>query len=116
MSKDTDAVREGALVKRIKTEYIRNYWNRFTVQITVCPPGKMLRIQPRGYVFDCQQYFRQVCEKVGEKTANPNLFYLDYETGIETYLAVLNPHDSAVNSKDQGILIYIEFTAKTPAM
>ena len=115
MSKDTDAVREGALVKRIKTEYIRNYWNRFTVQITVCPPGKMLRIQPRGYVFDCQQYFRQVCEKVGEKTANPNLFYLDYETGIETYLAVLNPHDSAVNSKDQGILIYIEFTAKTPA-
>ena len=115
MSKDTDAVREGALVKRIKTEYIRNYWNRFTVQITVCPPGKMLRIQPRGYVFDCQQYFRQVCEKVGEKTANPNLFYLDYETGIETYLAVLNPHDSVVNSKDQGILIYIEFTAKTPA-
>ena len=115
INKDTGAVTENALVKRIKSTYIKNSWNRFTVQITVCTPGKMLKIQPRGYVFDCEQYFRQVCDKVGEKTLNPNLFYLDYGTGTETYLAILSPYDSTANQKNKGVKIYIELTAKTPA-
>ncbi|MCX6287860.1 MAG: ATP-binding protein [Bacteroidetes bacterium] len=110
-----DATKEEGLIKRIKSNYIREFWNRFTVQITVCNPGKMLRIQPRGYVFDCEQYFRQVCAKVGEKTTNPNLFFLDYGTGIETYLAILEPSDSTEVVKKPGVKIYIEFNAKTPA-
>jgi len=115
MIKDYNAGKEEALIKRIKSGYIRDFWNKFTVQITVCTPGKMLKIQPRGYVFNCEQYFRQVCEKVGERTANPNLFYLDYGTGTETYLAILKPIDSDENAKVPGIQIYIEFTGKTPA-
>jgi len=106
---------EDFLIKYIRAEYIKNFWNRFTVQITMCTPGKMLKIQPRGYVFDCEEYFKQVCEKVGEKTTNPNLYYLDYGSGIETYLAVLKPLDSFAKTKSSKVKIYIEFTAKTPA-
>jgi len=113
--KNSEAVKEETLIKRIKSEYIRDFWNRFTVQITVCTPGKMLKVQPRGYVFDCEQYFRQLYEKVGKKTTNPNLFYLDYGTGIETYLAMIKLQDSPENTRNPEISIFIEFTAKTPA-
>ena len=115
MNRNPVAMKEEELVKRIRSEYIRDFWNRFSVQITVCSPGKMLKIQPRGYVFNCEQYFRQVCDKMGEKTANPDLFYLDYGNGIETYLAIIAPADSDADQKNSGIKIYMEFTAKTPA-
>jgi signal transduction histidine kinase len=115
MTRDFNASKDEALIRRINSGYIRDFWNRFTVQITVCPPGKMLKIQPRGYVYNCEQYFQQVCDKVGEKTSNPNLFYLDYGTGIETYLGILKPHDSVKNSNAGEVKIYIEFTAKTPS-
>ncbi|MCX6284019.1 MAG: HAMP domain-containing sensor histidine kinase [Bacteroidetes bacterium] len=114
MLREYEATKEEALVKYIKSNYIRDYWNRFTVQITVCAPGKMLRIQPRGYVFDCEQYFRQVCLKAGERTSNPNLYFIDYGTGIETYLAMLEPSDSTDSGKMPAEKIYIEFNAKTP--
>ena len=114
MVRGYEATKEEALVKYIKANYIRDYWNRFTIQITVCAPGKMLRIQPRGYVYDCEQYFHQVCLKAGERTANPNLYFIDYGTGIETYLAMLEPSDSTEGSKLPAGKIYIEFNAKTP--
>jgi len=115
MASDTGSAIEDALVKRIKSAYIRDFWNRYTVQITLCYPGKLLKIQPRGYVFDCEQYFRQVCDKVGEKTANPNLYYLDYGTGIETYLAVIRPANRSLSGGEGRPEIYIEFNAKSPA-
>ncbi len=115
MSRNTNAMKEEDLVKKIRSEYIRDFWNRFTVQVTVCTPGKMLKIQPRGYVFNCEQYFRQVCDKMGEKTTNPGLYYLDYGNGIETYLGIIAPGDSAEDPKTRGFKIYMEFTAKTPA-
>lgn len=115
MVREFDSSKEEALIKQIKSNYIHDYWNRFTVQITICTPGKRLKIQPRGYVFDCEQYFREVCAKVGEKTANPNLFFLDYGTGNETYLAMIDPYDSASDIKNRGVKIYMEFNAKTPA-
>ena len=107
--------KEEVLVKRIKSEFIKDYWNRFTAQITICTPGKMLRIQPRGYVFECTQYFKQVCDRMGEASANPNLYHLDYGTGIETYLAVIQPEEFKTEFDNGEVKIYMEFTAKTPA-
>lgn len=107
--------KEEVLIRRIKSEFIKDYWNKFTVQITVCTPGKMLRIQPRGYVFDCEQYFKQVCERMGEVSSNANLYHIDYGTGIETYLAVIQPEEFETDFKNGEVKIYMEFTAKTPA-
>ena len=115
MINNSDTIREDALIQKIKSEYINDSWNRFTVQITVCVPGKMLKIQPKGYVFDCEQYFGQLIEKVGEKTLNPGLFYLDYGNGIETYLAALTLNNVKTAEKNRQVKIYIEFNAKTPA-
>ena len=114
MIKSTNTKTEEEIIKRIKTNYIKGYWNRFVVQITVCSPGKLLKIQPKGYLDDCAQYFKRVNEKFGEKTAHPNLFYLDYGTGNENYLAVFNPDDNDTSKVSQPTKIFIELTAKIP--
>ena len=114
LMKSTNPKSEEEIIKRIRSDYIKDYWNRFVVQITVCAPGKLLKIQPKGYVYDCEQYFKRVYEKFGEKTAYPDLFYLDYGTGNENYLAIFNIYDSITSDGILTSKIYIELTAKMP--
>lgn len=112
--KNVSVKSEDEIIARIKTNYIKDYWNRFTVQITICTPGKILKIQPKGYLDQCSQYFKRIVEKFGEKTAHPDLFYLDYGTGNENYLGVFDPSGADTSEADQQAKIYIELTAKIP--
>jgi two-component system nitrogen regulation sensor histidine kinase NtrY len=103
--KDDAGTGEQRVVRYITDTYFTGYWNNYTVQITICPQGKMLRIQPQDYLVSCNDYFASILRDFGKNTESPQLHYLDYGYGNENYLAQIS--DTASVSK-----IYIEFSLK----
>ncbi|HNX86225.1 MAG TPA: ATP-binding protein [Bacteroidales bacterium] len=81
---------EQKIINYISKNYFSGYWNNYSVQITLCRPGKMLRIQPQDYLVSCNEYFLSLVNSFGKTTSFPNLYYLDYGYGNESYLAMLN--------------------------
>lgn len=104
---DRDNAETGELraVRYITEKYFTGYWNNYSVQVTICPPGKMLRIQPQDYLVACNEYFASIKRDFGKNTSSPQLFYLDYGYGNENYLAETG--DTATETR-----IYIEFSLK----
>ncbi|MFZ4522332.1 MAG: ATP-binding protein [Bacteroidales bacterium] len=100
-----------SLVNYLKTQYFKDYWNKYQVQITLCDPAKELRIQPQGYLVNCNTYFRGVISNFGKATALPNLFFLDYGAGKEYYIAIISGRKTDTVSAAYPT-IFIEFNEK----
>ncbi len=95
----------------LKSHYFKDYWRKYQVQITFCDPGKELRIQPQGYLVNCNSYFRGIIDNYGKATILPGLFFLDYGIGKEYYLATIS--DSIIEPNISGQrAIFIEFNLK----
>jgi two-component system, NtrC family, nitrogen regulation sensor histidine kinase NtrY len=96
-----DALLSGHLVKT----YFKESWNNYSVQITVCRPGKMLNIQPQGYLESCNSYFERIIGDFGQETQSPLLYYLDYGYGNENYVIM-------VPVEPGKYTLYIEISSK----
>ena len=96
---------EQAVAEYLAGTYFTGYWNNFSVQVTVCVPGKMLRIQPQDYLDSCDRYFTGLIRDFGKETFSPALWYLDFGYGNENYLARITPGETGVN-------VYVEFSLK----
>jgi two-component system, NtrC family, nitrogen regulation sensor histidine kinase NtrY len=101
----TPESRETSLSQSLIDRYFRGYWTGYTLQATLCEKGELLRIQPRGYLTSCNDYFDGIIRDFGQPTSSPNLFYLDYGYGSENYLGVVQ----LPGGNDR---IIIEFNAK----
>jgi two-component system, NtrC family, nitrogen regulation sensor histidine kinase NtrY len=86
---DTTMAEDANLAGHLVKKYFRESWNNYTVQITVCRPGKMLNIQPQGYIESCNAYFERIIRDFGQETQSPLLYYLDYGYGNENYLIII---------------------------
>ena len=102
---DDEGTGEPRAMRYIAEKYFTGYWNNYSVQVTVCPPGKMLRIQPQDYLVACNDYFASIIRDFGKSTSTPKLYYLDYGYGNENYLA-------ETGNADSDTRIYIEFSLK----
>jgi two-component system, NtrC family, nitrogen regulation sensor histidine kinase NtrY len=92
-------------------KYFRESWNNYTVQITICHPGKFLRIQPQNDLVNCQTFFQDLLRDFGKPAIGTHLFYLDYGYGLRNYLAVI-PLDFSENPNLNPITAYIEINSK----
>jgi len=99
------------MINYLKSQYFKDYWKKYQIQVTICDPLKELRIQPQGYLINCNDYFRAIISNYGKVTALPNLFFLDYGFGKEFYIAILSAKPSETNSEMQPVL-FIEFNLK----
>lgn len=91
--------------------YFRESWNNYTIQITICHPKKILRIQPQNYLLNCQTYFQDLLKDFGKPVSDTHLFYLDYGYGLRNYLAVI-PLGRSENPNQNLITAYIEINSK----
>ena len=96
-----------SLARYLREKYFRDYWKRYQLQVTVCTPGKVLKIQPQGYLAECSSYFAGVISGYGRETAHPNLKFLDYGPGKEYYLAIFP--GSEPGEKKNKVTLYLEF-------
>ena len=102
---------QDSLANYLITEYFQDYWKKYQIQITRCDPSKELRIQPQGYLVNCNTYFRGIISNYGKATIIPNLYFLDYGFGKEYYLAILSGKSFEINQVAQPA-IFIEFNLK----
>lgn len=102
--------RSDTLVKYLGEKYFKDYWNRYNIQVTVCTNGKRLKVQPQNYEIDCREYFARLKSGLGEATQVSNMYFIDYGTGRENYLAIVYP--DSVHADVEGE-IYIEFNSKS---
>ncbi len=81
---------EHAVIKYLEKTYFSNYWSKYTLQFTVCYPGKKLSVKPNNYIIDCANYFSRLTDRLGQPTASPHLFRLSEGYDITSYLAILH--------------------------
>lgn len=84
--------------------YFKSYWNNFNIQITVCHPSKILRIQPQGFVTGCAAYFEDVILTYG-KMSREGIYFLNYGYGNENYIVRLPVHGG-------GATLYVEVSSR----
>ncbi|MCX6269215.1 MAG: HAMP domain-containing sensor histidine kinase [Bacteroidetes bacterium] len=102
---------QDSLAEYLKTHYFKDYWRKYQIQITLCDSAKQLRIQPQGYLVNCDRYFRGIIQSYGEVTEVPDLYFLDDGFGKEYYLAVFT-RKGLVSASDIRPAIFIEFNLK----
>jgi len=100
-----------SLMQYIRENYFNDFWKKYQIQVTYCDSSKELRIQPQGYLVNCNKYFRGIIDNYGEETQFPGLFFMDYGLGKEYYLAVL-PAKPFRDSGNGRRAIFIEFFLK----
>ena len=93
----------------LKGTYFNDYWRRYNIQITICTTGHELRVQPQGYLIDCELFFNNQISNYGEPTGIPGFHYLDYGYGKEFYLARFNFLGSQ-ETTDSILTVYLEFS------
>ena len=99
------------LVAWLKKQYFRDYWRKYNIQVTLCDTMKDLKIQPQGYLVNCNTYFNGIIRNYGEETILPNLTFLDYGLGKEYYLIILDGRDFGLAGATTQTL-YIEINLK----
>jgi two-component system nitrogen regulation sensor histidine kinase NtrY len=103
---------EDSLIRYIQNRYFTRNWDKFSVNITLCDPGRMLNVViPNNQIIGCSSYFKGIIESIGKPTTSPNIHYLDYGTESTSYLAVL-PFQNAGKTDTTGVTIYLDFTSK----
>jgi signal transduction histidine kinase len=106
----TDSKEETLLIGYLRDHYFSNYWSKYTLQFTLCYPGKKLSVKPDNYIIDCSTYFSQLIDRIGQPTGSAGLFHLNEGFDVTNYLARLSftpqPHYLTV-----PLSIYIEISS-----
>ncbi|HEX7412147.1 MAG TPA: HAMP domain-containing sensor histidine kinase [Bacteroidales bacterium] len=108
-SKDVNS--ENTVVKYLQKSYFSNYWSKYTLQFTICYPGKKLSVKPNNYIIDCSTYFLQLTDRIGQPTGSPQLFHLSEGYDITSYLAALH-FSQQKDHIPHPVDIYIEISSK----
>ncbi|MBK6965553.1 MAG: HAMP domain-containing protein [Bacteroidales bacterium] len=71
----------------LKSIYFKGYWTKYNIQVTLCFPEKSLQIRPQNYIIGCQEYFSDIINQLGEKTASPSLYFIRESYDASSYIA-----------------------------
>jgi two-component system, NtrC family, nitrogen regulation sensor histidine kinase NtrY len=71
----------------ITKNYFNGYWSRYNLQLTLCQPGQILNIKPDDINVNCDSFFNDMVQGIGQPTSAPDLFLLDNGTGRNSYVS-----------------------------
>lgn len=94
---------ENKCIEYIRNKYFRGFWSKYSVQVTLCYPEKILQIKPSNYLIGCQQYFSGIINNLGDKTASPSLYFIRESYDASSYIANI----SYANRADTASKAYI---------
>lgn len=97
----------------LKEKYFSGYWEKYTFQVTPCFINDSIFVQPGNKEFSCKDFFNEKTSAIGRPvTAEEDLFILDYETGVGSYLAIIEKQYKDPLQQYHKYYLYIELTAK----
>lgn len=72
----------------IKDEYFQGFWNRFSIQITLCTQNEELRVDSQLDTQDCFEFFDEMKNSLGEEIPGTNFYLLNEFNGMISYLGI----------------------------
>ncbi len=82
-----DPYNEPAVYDYLVHNYFYDHWRKYDIQITICHVDDMLLIKPENIEVECGYFFDDYIESFGKPTFSDYLFYLDNNTGRDSYIA-----------------------------
>lgn len=107
---ENDPYNEETLLEYLKNNYFADFWARYDIQLTVCAPGEVLLFPAFDAEMECDEYFRFYAQNFGRPTINPELLFLDNNTGRNSYLVILPV--SINNNPQRSYTLYLEFESR----
>ena len=106
-----DPALEDKVTDYIVQTYFKDYRPGYNIQVTLCNKGRNLQIQPDNIIVGCHDYFDHLITMYGEKTDNPDLYYLNEGSNDINYLGVIT---MGLNRKNPTfpVDIYVELNSK----
>jgi two-component system, NtrC family, nitrogen regulation sensor histidine kinase NtrY len=101
---------EKQILTYLKSVYFNEFWSKYDMQVTTCAPGEELIFKPFDVLMVCDDYFKNYIEAFGRPTLSKNFFYLDNNTGRNSYITFIPVNQYPDTTK--RYTIYIEFEAK----
>ncbi len=101
---------ETPILNYLKTEYFNDFWSKYDIQITVCYPGEILFFKPFDQEMVCDDFFSFYKTEFGKPTLSNQFFYLDNNTGRNSYLTVVPVFSN--ENKELFYNLYIEFESR----
>lgn len=88
--------------------HFKGYWYKYDVFITLCTENESLIIKPSYIETNCFDFFEEMIKDDGQHTMSGNLYYLDNNTGRNSYLAVFKMRNDTLELP----AIFIELNSK----
>jgi two-component system, NtrC family, nitrogen regulation sensor histidine kinase NtrY len=101
---------ENQVLTYLKSGYFNEFWSKYDIQVTTCAPGEELIFKPFDVLMICDDYFKNYIEAFGRPTLSENFFYLDNNTGRNSYITVI-PVNQYPDTR-RLYTVYVEFEAK----
>jgi signal transduction histidine kinase len=109
---EEDGVNKSLLQLYLKDKYFNGYWDKYIFQVTPCFNNDSIIVQPANKSYLCKEFFNAKIAAIGRAiNQEEDLFILDNETGVGSYLAIV---EKKYKSKEQqkNLTLYIELNAK----
>jgi two-component system, NtrC family, nitrogen regulation sensor histidine kinase NtrY len=91
----------------ITRNFFAHYWLKYDLLITICDRSRTLNIRPDALTVNCQQYFDDIIDALGQKTKSENFYFIDNQLLDKYYLGIVEYSNGMV-----PLMIYIEFFPK----
>lgn len=99
------------IYSHIETKYFSGFFEKYSVEQTLCHEGQTLLIQPGNYTVSCEEFFRQLIENHGKEVIPARLFLIDDNIEGFYYLSVI-PLSYFEHQHEISSTLYIEFYFK----
>ncbi|NVO01472.1 MAG: GHKL domain-containing protein [Bacteroidetes bacterium] len=104
-------INEDSVLKRLQVKFFNGYWSKYDMQITICKPGDTITIKPDNYKTDCDDFFNNIIKNIGRPTLSENMFFLNNESGRNSYLSRFVYYENPYAAKPIATL-YLELDSK----
>ncbi len=103
--------KESQISDLLEKNYLNGYWSRYNFQVTLCPPGQILTIQPKEINCDCDTFFKRMVDSSGITTMDSDLFFLNNGLGGNSYIARIPFYFNKADSS-HPTNVYLEMNSK----
>jgi two-component system, NtrC family, nitrogen regulation sensor histidine kinase NtrY len=91
----------------ITRNFFSHYWLKYDLLITICDRSRTLTIRPDDLTVNCQQYFKDIIDALGQPTRSENFYFINNQLLDKYYLGIVE-----YTGESLDLNIFIEFFPK----
>jgi two-component system nitrogen regulation sensor histidine kinase NtrY len=95
----------------LKSNYLKDYFNKFTSELTLCNQFQQLIVQPENMTINCFLFFDELIRLKGKETTTEGLYLIDDNVQGIYYLAHI-PIKGGNGTSEYNYRIFLEFYFK----